>query len=197
LVAIALPDEHHSAMRRGWHNRGYLSHLDSDALVQHVVFRLADSLPRHIVKTLALLDRPEQRKRVDALLDAGHGAMVLRKPEIATIVRDALKHFDGERYALHAWCVMPNPVHVAFAPIDPHELSTIIWSWKSFTAKAINRALDREGPIWAPDYYDRYVRGDAHYAATLSYIENNPVKAGLCSTPSEWPYSSAFQRQAE
>lgn len=184
-------------MRRGWHNRGYLSHLDADALVQHVVFRLADSLPRDVVSALALLDRVQQRKRVDALLDAGHGAMVLRHPEVAVIVCNALKHFDGERYRLHAWCVMPNHVHVAFAPIDPHELSAIVGSWKSFTANAINRVLDREGPLWAPDYYDRFVRDDAHYAATASYIEDNPVKAGLCSAASEWPYSSAFRGEVD
>lgn len=35
----------------------------------------------------------------------------MKKPEIAEIVAGALKHFDGERYHLHAWCVMPNHVH--------------------------------------------------------------------------------------
>jgi REP element-mobilizing transposase RayT len=179
-------------MRRGWHNRGYLSHLDSDALIQHVVFRLADSLPRDVVQALTLLDRPMQRQRVEALLDAGHGDMTLRKPQAAMLVCDALRHFDSERYFLHAWCVMPNHVHVAFEPINPHELSAIVGGWKSFTAKAINRILGRSGRLWAPDYYDRYIRDEPHYLATVSYIENNPVKAGLCAAASEWPYSSAF-----
>ena len=123
--------------------------------------------------------------------------MVLSKPEIGLIVCDALKHCDGDRYRLHAWCVMPNHVHVAFAAIDPHELSAIIGSWKSFTAKAINRVLGREGQLWAPDYYDRYVRDDAHYEATISYIEDNPVKAGLCANASDWPCSSAFGRNGK
>lgn len=180
-------------MRRGWHNRGYLSHLDSETLIQHVVFRLADSLPQEVVKTLALLDHPAQRRRVDALLDAGHGEMLLRRPSVAEIVCAALNHFDGERYHLHAWCVMPNHVHVAFNPIDPHELGAIVGAWKSFTAKAINRALEREGRLWAPDYYDRYVRDEAHYAATIAYIEDNPVRAGLCRAAADWPYSSAFE----
>ncbi len=61
------------------------------------------------------------------------------------VVCDALKHFDGERYYLHAWCVMPNHVHVAFEPIDPYELGAIVGSWKSFTAKVINRNLGRDG----------------------------------------------------
>jgi REP element-mobilizing transposase RayT len=183
---------HGFLMRRGWHNRGYLPHLDSDALIQHVVFRLADSLPKDVVAALAILDRPAQRKRVEALLDAGHGEMLLRKPEAAMIVCNALKHFEGERYFLHAWCVMPNHVHVAFELIDPHELSAVIGSWKSFTTKAVNGVLERSGRLWASDYYDRYIRDEAHYTATVTYIEANPVKAGLCAAPAEWRFSSAF-----
>ena len=160
-------------------------------MIQHVVFRLADSLPRDVVKALALLDRSAQRKRVESLLDTGHGDMTLRRPQAAMVVCDALKHFDGERYYLHAWCVMPNHVHVAFEPIDPYELGAIVGSWKSFTAKVINRNLGRDGRLWAPDYYDRFIRDEAHYAATISYIEGNPVKAKLCAAPEDWRYSSA------
>jgi REP element-mobilizing transposase RayT len=87
---------------------------------------------------------------------------------------------------------MPNHVHVAVEPLASHELGAIVGSWKSFTAKAINRALGGEGTLWAPDYYDRYVRDETHYTATVSYIESNPLKAGLCSAAHEWPYSSAF-----
>lgn len=79
----------------------------------------------------------------------------------------------------------------SLAPINPHELGAIIGSWKSFTAKIINRFLGRDGQLWAPDYYDRYIRDEAHYAATISYIEDNPVKAGLCGATAEWPFSSA------
>jgi putative transposase len=182
-------------MRRGWHHRGYLSHLDSDALIQHVVFRLADSLPHDVVRSLALLDLPTRRKRVDLLLDKSHGELILRAPEAASIVCDALRYFDNERYFLHAWCVMPNHVHVAFEPVDPHQLGAIVGSWKSFTAKAINRALDRSGRLWAPDYYDRYIRDEAHYLATVGYIEGNPVKARLCAAAADWPYSSASQQR--
>jgi putative transposase len=43
----------------------------------------------------------------------------------------------------------------------------------------------------APEYFDRYMRDDHQLAATQAYIEANPVKAGLCGEPSDWPYSSA------
>ncbi|MEQ1618684.1 MAG: transposase [Terricaulis sp.] len=182
-------------MRRGWHSRGYLPHRDDEGLVQHVVFRLADSLPAHVTEGLALLAKAEQRKRVDALLDRGLGERILEKPEVAFIVSSALRHFDGERNRLHAWCVMPNHVHAMIAPVGGQPLGAIVKSWKIFTARRINRLLDRDGPVWAPDYFDRFVRDDNHAAATFDYIEANPVAAGLCPSPADWPFSSASRER--
>jgi type I restriction enzyme R subunit len=45
-------------------------------------------------------------------LDAGHGACVLRQPDLATIVGNSLRHFDGERYLMLDFVVMPNHVHL-------------------------------------------------------------------------------------
>ncbi|HEX4592601.1 MAG TPA: hypothetical protein VH120_21940 [Gemmataceae bacterium] len=52
-------------------------------------------------------------------LDACHGACVLRRPELSAIVADSLRHFDGERYVLTDFVVMPNHVHIiaAFPPV--------------------------------------------------------------------------------
>jgi putative transposase len=70
-------------------------------------------------------------------------------------------------------------------------LSDIVRSWKTFTAAAINKQNGRSGPFWARDYFDRYMRDEAQLARTLAYIEENPVKAGLVSSPGCWPWSSA------
>ena len=63
---------------------------------------------------------------------------------------------------------------------------------KSFTAKKANAILKREGLFWAPEYFDRAIRDDQHYANALRYIEMNPVVAGLCRVPEEWRYGSAW-----
>jgi putative transposase len=38
------------------------------------------------------------------------------------------------------------------------------------------------------------MRDEAHLAATVAYIENNPVRAGLCDDAAQWPFSSAVHR---
>ncbi len=131
-----------------------------------------------------------RRERFEGLLDAGHGEGLLARPEIGALVQQALRHFDGNRYFLHAWCVMPNHVHVLVTPLKGFSLSSLVHSWKSFTAKAINSALGREGTVWFEEYFDRAIRDEAHFSAAKDYIEDNPVKAGLCAAPGDWPFSS-------
>jgi len=94
------------------------------------------------------------------------------------------QHFHGERYVLHAWVVMPTHVHVLIQLTGTAPLATIIQSWKSFSSRRL--------PVdWQRDYWDRCIRSPEHYAATVAYIHDNPVRAGLCPTPQAWPWSSA------
>ena len=107
------------------------------------------------------------------------------------VVEEPQLFFDGERYAMHAWVIMPNHVHALFTPARDRSLSDIMLSWKSFTSRKANELLGRSGRFWQEDYFDRYVRDEAHYGDVRAYIENNPVKAGLCAIPEEWPFGSA------
>lgn len=132
---------------------------------------------------------------VEQYLDAGHGHCYLQELQCAEIVQNAVLHFAGERYDLHAWCVMPNHVHTLFTPEPGWEWSKIVHSWKSFTSNQCNRVLGLAGRFWQRDPFDRYIRDQNHFEKTLRYIENNPVKAGLCEQPEDWLWSSAHWRK--
>jgi putative DNA methylase len=115
----------------------------------------------------------------------------LRDERVATLVQDAFLHFDGERYRLLAWVIMPNHVHVIIETMKAHSLSKVVHSWKSYTANFANRILQREGAFWGEDYFDRFIRNNEHFAYALQYVHNNPVKAGLCKRAQDWKFSSA------
>lgn len=104
---------------------------------------------------------------------------------------EAILHGNGARYVLQAWCVMPNHAHVLINTDGVNELGQIVHAWKRFTRRRINETLKRTGPVWAKDYFDRYVRDEKQFDAAKSYIEMNPVAAGLCDTREAWPFSSA------
>ena len=90
---------------------------------------------------------------------------------------------------------MPNHLHVLFETFSGHPLGSVVHSWKTFTARTINKALGRSGKLWQDDYFDTYIRDDAHLGAEITYIEHNPVKAGLAAKATDWPWSSAARRK--
>ena len=183
-----------------WHSRGYIPHWEAGEVAQAITFRLADSLPKEQLarwetELEALQEHAQEharRKRIQQALDSGHGASALSKPQIGALVEGALLHFDGTRYRLHAWCVMPNHVHVLLTPLGGETLSAILHSWKSFTAKKASALLGQQGAFWATEYFDRAIRDEAHFANAVEYIAMNPVKAGLCGRPEAWRYSSSW-----
>jgi len=167
--------------------------------VQMVTFRLADSFPRQLLLSwedeLRRLTEQEadieRYRRIKAYLDKGVGTAWLHKPAIAHLVQQSLFHFDGDRYRLNAWVIMPNHVHVLLTLSDRYGLSSVVHSWKSYTASEANRLLARKGDFWHREYFDRYVRDERHYATVVRYIEANPVRAGLCANIEHWSFSSA------
>jgi hypothetical protein len=95
-----------------------------------------------------------------------------------------------------AWCIMPNHVHALVEP--RHPIAKIVQGWKSFTARwalARNEELQLGIPdsrhFWMREYWDRYIRHERHLIDVITYFHNNPVKAGLCRRPQDWPWSSA------
>lgn len=179
----------------------YLPHWTLDCGWYAVTFRLWDSVPKHvieawllerkiIVKTAeqlkrTLSDREERRlahlysERIERYLDAGHGSSFMKDDRVAELVKNALQHFDGQRYALAAWCVMPNHVHVVMQTLGGTGLSDILHSWKSFSSKEANKLLNRSGEFWQAEYYDHLIRNDADFRHAVRYVLDNPTKAGL------------------
>jgi hypothetical protein len=151
-------------------DRGHLPHWEALTATYFVTFRLADSLPQEVLRTILFLreDIPRtaeqmgrklseaERKRLISLharriekyLDHGVVACSLRNDAVAKVVADSLRQFHGERYRLFAWCVMPNHVHVVFQTLAGNKLSGILHSWKSFSAKEANQILSRSGAFW-------------------------------------------------
>ena len=171
------------------HSRGRLPHWQADDAVYFITFRLCDSLPREIARELhlererllrsmdrALVDRAFGI-RLDQYLDQGTGSCLLR--DHAELIAGALQHFHRSRYELHAWCVMPNHVHVMLHVSRGRDVPAIVHSWKSYTAHRIGRSV-----IWQREYFDRIVRNPREFEETARYIRDNPFKAGL----KDWPW---------
>ena len=179
---------------KGWHTRGYLPHYDKPGLMEMLTFRLADAMPASRRQEWELLfkikDEREKRTRLEAYLDLGCGECLLRNPRAAEAVEGVIQRFDGRRYRLAAWVVMPNHFH-ALIELWTMPLGELLKAWKGVSARAVNRVLGRSGQLWQEDYWDRYIRDEEHFGKARRYIESNPVKAGLARQAAAWSWSSA------
>ena len=179
---------------RGWYMPHELPHFDSPEVPQSITFRLNDSLPVAIEEARAGEGGEDYARRIDAALDGGAGACLLRRPDVAAIVIEALHHGVGKSYDLHAYVVMPNHVHVLISAYEGFTLAGIVQTWKGYSSKQINKLLGREGRLWQRNYFDRFVRNEAHFDDARAYIENNPVAAGLVKNIEDWRFGSAWER---
>jgi carbamoylphosphate synthase large subunit/REP element-mobilizing transposase RayT len=178
--------------------RRRLPHWEQQGATFFITFRLADAVPQKLLRQWKeeletwrkfhpepwdASTKYEYQKRFhdarEAWLDQGHGECILRRPQIAATIANSLRHFDGDRYALDSFVVMPNHVHVLVRPHESHSLSEILHSWKSFSAKEINKLRERSGAVWQDENYDRMVRDFAELERYRDYIKENPVAAKL------------------
>ena len=179
-----------------------------------ITYRLKFTLPQAIKdgyaqqkeewhKQLAGLNRDERVERLkskDARFFAWFDDLLAKSPDvprflhqqdICDIITQSFKHFDGIRYTLLAYSIMPNHVHVLILPRILEDgsifsLHHIVYTWKKYTAHAINKRLGRSGSLWQKEIYDHLVRNEQELSNVVSYILMNPVKAGLVDEWQKW-----------
>ncbi len=119
--------------------RRTLPHWYVPGAAHFVTYRLADTIPAHVIELMkeqcrsrlrgldgksgtSWQDRQREHKRffatLDRFLDQACKRNELALPQVAAVIRSNLHHHHGSKYHLLAYCVMPNHVHVLFQPID-------------------------------------------------------------------------------
>jgi 4-hydroxy-3-methylbut-2-en-1-yl diphosphate synthase IspG/GcpE/REP element-mobilizing transposase RayT len=187
------------------HTSTFLPHWRIHGATYAITFRTKDSLPKSVLEDFKqrhqiLLDRIEKVRQtagsrdatdellplraelqsltqtiIEPALHVAKGPQPLSDPQIADMVCKALKFFDGERYNLLAWSVMPNHVHILLTPHETFSLEGILKSWKTHTAKQANQILGKSGTFWQEEYYDHIVRDGHDLKNQVRYILKNPV----------------------
>jgi glycosyltransferase involved in cell wall biosynthesis len=189
-------------------HRHDLPHWQQDNVICFITWRLADSLPREFIEKWmaqrkAWVDehpRPWDEKTELAYhqrfdrpfldhLDEGHGACVLQRKECSEAVEQALHHFDGLRYQLLSYVIMPNHVHLLVRLHPDWPMEKIVQNWKERSAKSINAILKTQGSVWQKGYFDHLIRGEEHLDYVQHYIRQNPEKARLRGGFSLWSTS--------
>jgi len=94
-------------------------------------------------------------------------------------------------FLLHDYAIMNNHAHLLIKLFITTNISQIMHSINRWYARWYNEHYKRKGHFWEDRFYGEIIKDDIQLLAVMRYIDLNPVKAGLCKDPTEWPYSGA------
>ena len=184
-------------------------HWSQAGAMVFITFRTHDSIPREVidrwelqkqewlqtrgwqtgthwsvtVPTLSEKERNDFQKTFErcreTFLDTCHGRCLLERPELAQVVANSLLHFDGRRYHMGDFIVMPNHVHLLAVFSTPEAMKEQCGSWLHYTAVRINQVTNEKGKFWQQEPFDHLVRSPEQYEFLRRYIADNPHKAGV------------------
>ncbi|MDE3136341.1 MAG: transposase [Acidobacteriota bacterium] len=176
-----------------------LPHWHPEGKAVFLTWRLNGSLPASFLFRLSK-EPPTTPGRTSRMADveldkAGHGPSWLKDPRVARCVVETIERGASPlaQYALHAFVVMANHVHLLLEPHVP--IRRITDGLKGVSARNANRILGRTGQkFWQSESFDHWVRNEGEFERIRAYIENNPVTAELATKPEDWPWSSATRK---
>jgi len=88
-----------------------------------------------------------------------------------------------------AYCLMGNHYHLIVQTPDAR-LSAALRELNGGYSKYFNRANDRSAHLFRNRFLASLIDSDSYLLVAYRYLAHNPVRAGLCSEPSDWPWSS-------
>jgi REP element-mobilizing transposase RayT len=123
---------------------------------------------------------------------ANRDALDLCEKRLAELIISALRHFDGTRYWLYDYTVMPDHVHCIIRLPARNGKSEALWritqSIKGWLARRMNSMLGRKGQLWQHESHDHIIRNRQDYEEKANYIFWNPHRARLVADPAKWPW---------
>lgn len=115
-------------------------------------------------------------------------------PAARDIVLACCLHENGNKLGLHAAVVMPNHVHLIYSPLRrqdgwSYSLPEIMKAIKGRSARSINVALQRTGPVWQEEFFDHVLRSNDSLVDRVEYVCQNPVRAGIVKAEAEYAWT--------
>ncbi len=185
--------------------RRFLPHWEQEGCTYFITWRMADAMPaakrRQWQEEMDHWQRHHPKPWDDATwqeyhdtfegpiqqwLDAGHGSCALKQPALRDIIAASFRHYDGQRYHMGDYVIMPNHVHVLVTPLPGFTHREIVAAWKRYTGHEILKFTRGEAPFWLEEKFDHIVRSPQQLAYYRRYLRENPEKAFL--KPGQWTH---------
>ena len=127
--------------------------------------------------------------------NTAHRARILdNEPLHAAFLSFCLRAEAEHGIAVGRYVLMPDHIHLfVFLPEGRAILTRWVASLKTVLGKSL-LAQGRNKPHWQPGFFDHLLRSSESTSQKWEYVRNNPVRAGLCDHPDQWPWQGEIIR---
>jgi REP element-mobilizing transposase RayT len=116
--------------------------------------------------------------------------LCLTEPDIASrLLSSAIFYHEKNRWYAWLFVVMPDHIHAVISFAQDASMSRVVGDWKKYHE-------NKTGICWQDGFFDHRLRSDDAFMEKAHYIRMNPVRAGLCSAPADWPWLVEPWKQA-
>jgi putative transposase len=154
---------------------------------------MSQAMPSRTHKHLRRLDSIWIEHPVYFLTLCTSGRRVLANEAAVAVLRAEFEAAPSRYgWSVGRFVAMPDHLHffcVSDETPNGSALSRFMAGFKQWTAKGILRATGLPPPFWQREFFDHILRSDESYESKWSYVRENPVRAGLVSRASDWPYA--------
>lgn len=135
---------------------------------------------------LPIFESPNQAVIIFVTVCTDKRKSLLAKPEIHDLLKTAW--LQADTWAVGRYIIMPDHIHLFCSPArrDHTPLKKWVQYWKALVSR--KWPGPEAQPVWQKSFWDTQLRRGENYANKWEYVRQNPVRAGLCSTPDEWGY---------
>ena len=106
-----------------------------------------------------------------------------------------LKHFKKKySFKIFGYCLMPNHIHLILEPKKPDDLARFMQSLTQTYTAWFNNKYKKVGHLWQGRFKSMVIQKDNYFIECVYYVEVNPVRAGLVSSPTDYSWSSYKDR---
>lgn len=101
------------------------------------------------------------------------------------------QYIKKEGVKVYHWCLMNNHYHIVLEITDTHKLSKLVGGWQQVYAVKYHKRYNTAGKLFQNRFKSQAIEKETYLLYCGRYVERNPVRAGICKTPWNWPWSSA------
>ena len=130
-------------------------------------------------------------REMESWLDRAERVSHLSRREIAEMVADSVQHRENRGdWHVFEFVIMASHIHLFFELVQGR-LKETLNDFKRWTGHQAGKMLDLDGDrFWQREWFDHWSRSDDEDDKIVSYIRDNPVKAGLVAQYHDWPHGS-------